>query len=77
MDAAQARPARIYYLGEAKVAYLANGRQQIAWLPATARIDDRAWIAFELSHRLDDTAQIQWNPADPTHGVATLHLSPP
>jgi hypothetical protein len=73
-DASQAHPAEIYYRGEANVTYTANGEQYTLWLPATSISSDREWLAFRLSRRKDDSAEVKWNPSDPSQAEATLHL---
>jgi hypothetical protein len=73
-NSGEARPAQIYYVGEAQIVYIAKGKELTAWLPATEKMDDRAWLAFQLSQRADDTADVRWNPSDPSHAVATLHF---
>ena len=73
-DAAEARPAEIYYRGEALVTYAADGKQYTVWAPATKTTTDRAWLSFVLSRRKDDTAEVKWNPSDPSQAEATLHL---
>jgi hypothetical protein len=73
-DASQANPASIYYRGEANVTYTANGKQYTQWLPATNVTSDREWLAFRLSRREDGSAEVRWNPSDPSQAEATLHL---
>ena len=73
-DASQANPANIYYRGEANVTYTAKGNQYTQWLPATAITSDRDWLAFRLSRRQDDFAEVKWNPSNPSQAEATLHL---
>lgn len=73
-DASQANPAQIYYRGEANVTYTANGKQFTQWLPATEMTSDREWLAFRLSRRRDDSAEVKWNPSDPSQAEAILHL---
>jgi hypothetical protein len=73
-DADQARPAEIYYRGEANVTYTAHGKQYVVWVPATDNTPDREWLAFQLSRMKDDLADVKWNPADPSQARATLHF---
>jgi hypothetical protein len=73
-DASEANPANIYYRGEANVIYTANGNQYTQWLPATAITSDRDWLAFRLSRRRDDSAEVKWNPSNPSQAEAILHL---
>jgi hypothetical protein len=73
-DASQANPANIYYRGEANVIYSANDQQYTEWIPATNVTSDRKWLAFRLSRRKDDSAEVRWNPSNPSQAEATLHL---
>ena len=73
-DASQANPASIYYRGEADVTYSANGMQYTQWIPVTNMTPDREWLAFRLSRRKDDSADVRWNPSNPQQAEATLHL---
>jgi hypothetical protein len=72
-DAAEARPAEIYYQGEAHVTYTADSKQYDQWLPATNTIADRAWLAFYMSQHSTKTAEVKWNPANPSQAVVILH----
>jgi len=73
-DASQANPASIYYRGEADVTYSANGMQYTQWISVTNITPDREWLAFRLSRRKDDSADVRWNPSNPQQAEATLHL---
>ena len=73
-DASQANPAQIYYRGEANVTYTANGNQYSQWLPATEITSDREWLTFRLSRTKDGTAELRWNPSNPSQAEAILHL---
>jgi len=73
-DAGEARPAEIYYQGEAHVAYAADGKQYDEWLPATDVTSDRAWLAFSMSKHSSKTAEVRWNPANPSQAVVTLRV---
>lgn len=70
--ASHTRPSEIYYRGEAHVTYTANGKQYDQWLPATNTIDDRDWLAVYLSKHSATTAEVKWNPANPSQGRVTL-----
>jgi len=73
-DASQANPASIYYRGEANVTYSANGTQYTQWIPVTDITPDHERLAFRLSRRKDDSAEVRWNPSNPLQAEATLHL---
>jgi hypothetical protein len=66
--------AAFYYRGEAHVTYVADGRPYDLWLPTTEEDSNRDWLAFKMSKRLNDTAEIKWNPAKPSQGVVFLNL---
>jgi len=68
------RGSYVYYRGEARVSYSANGKDYVEWLPATKTMNDREWLSFELSRRVDDEAEVRWNKSDPTMGTVVLHL---
>ena len=73
-DASQAHPAVIYYRAEARVSYNALGRSYTSSLPTTIIQPDRNLVAFELSKRIDNQAEVNWDSTNPTHGMASLHL---
>ena len=72
--ASEANPADIHYRGEANVTYTANGNQYTQWLPATAITSDHDWLAFRLSRLRGDSAEVKWNPSNPSQAEAVLHL---
>jgi hypothetical protein len=73
-DAGEARPAEIYYQGEAHVTYTADDKQYDQWLPATNTITDRAWLAFYMSQHSAKAAEVKWNPTNPSQAVVILHV---
>lgn len=62
----------IFYRAEAQVAYTADGRDYVEWLPATKATTDKAWLDLELSRRADDAADVSWK-SDPKTASAALH----
>ena len=73
-DAGEARPAEIYYRGEAHVTYTADSKQYNQWLPATNTIADRVWLAFYMSQHSAKAAEVKWNPNNPSQAVVILHV---
>ena len=73
-NSGEARPGQIYYVGEAQVVYTAKGEQRTAWMPVTDKADNRDWLAFQLSQRVDDEAEVKWDPSNPSHAIAKLNF---